>query len=160
MPIFYIDSSALVKRYRTETGTDILNSLFSGKADGEVFVTSQFTAVEIESVAARGLRGKVLNRTAHGVMLRAFAEDFGKAVVYPVSAGLVAEAGLYARNHALKAADAIHLTTALRVKKATSIQTVFVASDKELLGASMSEGFNILNPEAEGALHQLRGMRE
>lgn len=72
----------------------------------------------------------------------------------------MAEAALQARQYSLRAADAIHFSTALRVKRATSIQTVFVASDKELLRAGMAEGFIALNPEAEDALHLLGRMRE
>ncbi|MDO8637204.1 MAG: type II toxin-antitoxin system VapC family toxin [Dehalococcoidia bacterium] len=81
MAVYYIDSSALVKRYRTEPGTEVLNSLFSGKTEEEVFVTSQFATIEVESVAARGLRGKALTRNAYGVMLTAFVEDLEKVLV-------------------------------------------------------------------------------
>ena len=52
MPLYYLDTSALLKRYKTETGTDVIDELFSSRRPAEVFVTSHFTSVEIESVGA------------------------------------------------------------------------------------------------------------
>lgn len=160
MPVYYLDASAFVKRYRTEKGTEAVDELFSGKVEGEVFVTSQIIGVEMESVAARGLRARLLNRTAYGVMLRSFATDLERVIVFPLSASLVGEAAIQARQYALRAADAVHLATAMRAAKTTSEQVLFVGSDKELIRASGVEGFGILDPEDEGALQRLRNIRE
>ena len=69
MPFYYLDTFALLKRYRTENGTDVLDPIFSGRTQHEFFITSHFTAVEIESVAARALKGRLLSKKAQGVLL-------------------------------------------------------------------------------------------
>lgn len=160
MSVFYLDSSALLKRYRTEHGTELVNSLFSGRVEGEVFVTSHITSLEIESVAARALKGRILDERAHGVLLALFAKDVQEQVIaLPVQTALISEAAEAARRHALRAADSIHLATALRVKQSAPDDTVVVASDKELLQASKDEGFRILNPQTEDAAELLRTWR-
>ena len=41
MPVFYLDTAALLKRYRTEKGTEVVAALFSDRREDDVFVTSQ-----------------------------------------------------------------------------------------------------------------------
>lgn len=62
MAVFYVDSSAAVKRYKTEKGSDVVDALYEGgrtrtlmgalRGDPrDVLVTSHFSCLEIESVA-------------------------------------------------------------------------------------------------------------
>ncbi len=160
MPVYYLESSGLFKHYRIEKGTDILNTLFSEKSETEVFVTSHLVTVEIEAAVARGFKTKVLNRQAYGVLLRSFAEDLEAMIVLPVSTALISEAAQQARQHELRALDAIHFATALRASQAAPGPLVFVASDKDLLSAARSSGFIVLDPEEPGTLQQLRNLRQ
>jgi hypothetical protein len=161
MPLYYLDTSALLKRYRTEEGTDVLDAMFSDQRRDESFITSHFTAVEVESVAARALKGRLLNRKAHGVLLAMFASDLEDLlIVLPLSTALLSEAASVARQYSLRAGDAVHLASALRGKQAAAEEIVFVASDKELVEAPRSAGFAILNPENEDALATLSSLRE
>lgn len=61
MPLYYLDTSALLKRYRTENDTRVLDALFSARTRDELLITSHFTAIEVESVAARALKGTPAN---------------------------------------------------------------------------------------------------
>ena len=161
MPLFYLDTFALLKRYKTEKGTDVIDALFSGRKEDEVFVTSHFTAVEVESVAARSLKGRLLNKRAHGALLRLFAEDLEKEIIsLPVSTTLLREAAEIARRRSTRAGDALHLATAIRVKDAAPSKSIFVTSDAELVNASVAEGFTVLNPEHEDALSLLLAFRK
>lgn len=65
MPMFYLETSALLKKYRTERGTDVVRELFEGKSDAEAFITSYFTVLEVISVARRLLAAATLNRRLH-----------------------------------------------------------------------------------------------
>ena len=159
MSIFYIETSALVKRYHAENGTDVINAIFSEKAEADIFVTSQFITLEMEAVAARGLKGGVLNRRAYGIMLRSFVEDLGNMIVLPLSPSLVTEAAQATRRYAMRAADAIHFASALRTKQAAAMQIVFVGSDEELVRAGQEEGFTVLNPETDDAMDRFKGLR-
>lgn len=83
MPVFYTDSSSLFKRYRTESGTDVMNAVFDEKNGTDRLVTSHLAAVEIESAGSRGLKGGVLNRRGYGIIVRLFAEDLGTMIGPP-----------------------------------------------------------------------------
>src|SRR5205809_7805255 len=134
MPLYYLDTSALLKRYRTENGTDVLDALFSTRSRDELFITSHFTAVEVESTAARALKGRVLNKKARAVLLVLFANDLENCLILlPVSTIRLSEAAAVARKYSLRASDALHLATALRARQAPAEEIVFVASDKELV---------------------------
>jgi len=160
MPLYYFDTSALLKRYRTEDGTDVLDAIFSGPSRNEFFIPSHFTAVEVESVAARALRGRLLNKKSHGTLLNTFAADLEHLlIVLPVSTALLSEAALVARQYSLRASDAVHLASVLRAKQASAVEIVFVASDKELVEAAEAAGLAVLNPENEEALLYLRRLR-
>jgi predicted nucleic acid-binding protein len=161
MPLYYLDTSALLKRYRTENGTRVLDALFSGRTRDELLITSHFTAVEVESVAARALKGRLLTKKSHGVLLSLFADDLENVlIVLPVSTALLSEAATVARNYGLRASDALHMATALRARQASAAEIVFTVSDKELVEAAGRAGFAVLNPEAENALAELSELRE
>lgn len=160
MPVFYLDTAALLKRYRTEKGTEVVDALFSDRREDDVFVTSQLTTLEVESVAARSLKAGLLNQRAHGALLALFAQDLAQSVVImPVSTSLVVEAAEAVRHNALRAGDAIHIASALRVRQAAPAEVVFVTSDKELLAAGAAEGFETLDPEASDAKKRLGSWR-
>ena len=76
MSVFYLDTSAILTRYRSEQGTDVVdsiyderftpttvNSIFRG-VRSDILVTSHFTCLEVESGAARMSRGKLLDEKA------------------------------------------------------------------------------------------------
>lgn len=39
MPLFYLEPSALLKRYKSEAGSELLDELFGGKQEGEEHFT-------------------------------------------------------------------------------------------------------------------------
>src|SRR5262249_55895184 len=154
-------TSALLKRYRTENGTRVLDALFSARTRDELLITSHFTAAEVESVAARALKGRLLTKKAYAVLLSLFVDDLENVlVVLPVSTVLLSEAAAVARNSALRASDALHLATPLRARQASAVAIVFTASDKELIEAARRSGFMVLNPESKNALASLDALRE
>ena len=160
MPVYYLETSALVKRYRTERGSQAIGELFSEKTEDEGFVTSRFTTLEMESVAARALKAKLLTPQAHEVMLRLFAEDLeDRIIVLPASTTLILDAVQVTRQHALRAGDPIHLAAALNVQSSTSDRIIFVTSDVDLRQAGEAAGFSTLSPETEEASEFLERLR-
>lgn len=159
MPVYYLESSALFKRYRTEKGTDVVNAIFAGRTDADVLATSQLVTVEMESAAARGLKGRALNRQAHGAMLRSFAEDLGNIIVLPLTGPAILEAAQVARQWALRALDAMHVATAMRVRQATQVRIVLVAADREIIQVGKATGFDVLDPEDQNASQILERLR-
>ena len=50
MAVFYLDTSALVKRYKTEEGSDIIDYLYDNLPKGHSLATSFLTVLEFEKV--------------------------------------------------------------------------------------------------------------
>lgn len=160
MPAFYLDTSALFKRYQLEPGTDFISELLGNRGTDDSFITSHFTAIEIEAASARALRARLLNQRSYSTLLGQFSNDIASLIILqPITSYIVSMASETARRNALRAGDAVHLATALFVRQTLS-ELVFVTSDFELFAASGSEGFLTIDParkEAMGLLKSLRG---
>ena len=160
MPMFYLETSALLKKYRTKSGIDVVRELFEGKSDAEAFITSYFTVLEVMSVARRLLATGTLNRRLYQRILGNFERDLREAVMLQsVSDSVIMEAVRQSATYVLRAPDAVHLATAVRANAVTSEPFYFVGSDAKLVAACENAGLAILNPEAPGALDLLRSHR-
>lgn len=63
MAIYYLETSALVKRYRSELGTDVATELVDRRMLDDYFITSYFSVLEVEATIARALK-------KHGLLTR------------------------------------------------------------------------------------------
>lgn len=172
MPVCYLDTSAVLKRYRTEAGTDVVDAIYDERHSpnviksiftgirSDVLVTSYFTCLEVESVASRMYRGKVLDEKSYKALLNSFARDVDHHMtVVAVDSGLVRSAIDAARKYALRPGDSIHAATA-ELTTASQDQTIFVCSDKQLLEAAEDDALmRVLNPESPDAMEQLYKIR-
>lgn len=161
MSVYYIDTSALVKKYRTERGTEVVAELFLSRADSDVLLTSYLTILEFASVAARVLRGRHITKRGYQVIMGNLSRDIEEVIqLHSVTDDVVSEAINLCVDHALRAADAVHLATALSVKDAFPGETIyFVASDARLNAVCDEIGLVVLDPERAGALGILRSYR-
>jgi predicted nucleic acid-binding protein len=140
MRYFYLDTSAVLKRYRTEKGTDVVDEIYSRRQTEDAFFTSHFTCLEVESVAARALKGRLLTRQAYEALLGSFARDLREYLLFQVSGDLINSAVESTRNYALRAADSLHFAAAATWVAVVGDDFIFVASDKELLSAAKTAG--------------------
>jgi predicted nucleic acid-binding protein len=163
MALLYLDTSAILKRYRTEKGTHVVNELYEGAPRLDTLFTSHFSCLEFESVAARALKGKLLTQQAYEALLGSFSQDLGEYLrLVEASGDVINEAIDAARKYALRAPDAVQFASAARRRPTIfflSQDFVFVSSDKELLAATESVGMKVLDPEAEDAMDALRKLR-
>lgn len=162
MAVFYLDTSAVLKRYRTEKGTDIVTQLYEGATPRDVLLTSSFTCLEVESVAARALKGRVLSQHAYDALLGSFSSDLDEYItLLPSSRQNIADEIGAARTYALRPADAVHLAAGKAADAFIKSDEgfMFVASDKELLTAAQAAGMETLNPEGENAMEALLAKR-
>lgn len=160
MVAYYIETSALVKRYRTESGSAVIKELFTHLRQEEALTTSHFTSLEVEAAAARALKARTMTTEAYGMMLWSYAQDMERwFTLLPVSSTLITEAADVTKAYALRAADAVHLATALRLQRGLSVRLVFVTSDLELITACHSAGMSVLNPVAENSHEELAQWR-
>jgi len=159
--ILYLESSALMKKYKREMGTELLYELFSAKADTETFVTSRLTFMETNMVLARNLKGKQLSLAMYYQMVDRIGRDFQDYIItMPMDNALVEEAMQLLPDYPLRAADALHFATARRAAAIVGDQSYYVvSSDRDLNDACVAYNLMVLNPIDSKALQQLREMR-
>lgn len=161
MPLFYLDTAVVLKRYRTEPGSGVVDELFDHRAPTDTLATSRFSLLEATSVARRLLKGRVLRRPAYVALMGRLLQEIGPVVhLMPVTDSLIVEAILVAEQHALRTGDAVQLAAALSLQRASARQRcMFVTNDRQLSDAARSAGFDVLNPESPNASAALRRLR-
>ena len=164
MAHFYLDTSAVVKRYRTEPGTDVTSTLLEQPTPDDRFYVSFLLVLEFTSGILRLVRGgRVRQSTADGIIAR-FRQDARDLLrIWPLDDSILGSAITVVQNHRLRSADAIHLATALAVSSVEpNVPLTLVTSDAELAEAGQAAGLETLtpgNPEAMARLNQSRGAR-
>ena len=141
--IYYLDSSALVKRYARESASDRVASLLEG--DNSLAVSWLAVPETLSAVARRAKGGSIGVEELAAVRMQ-FNQDLQRFILVEVHGAPVAGIDILIARHALRGADSIHLATALWLRKTTRSPVVFVASDNELLSAARAERLATLNP--------------
>lgn len=136
MPAVYFDASALVKLIVSEDGSELAEALWDGS---DVSVTNRLSAVEVRAAAAAARRNGRVEATAREVADRwaGFAEML--ALIDP-QPSLIADACRIAERHALRALDAIHLASALRL---ADVPVVVASWDRRLRAAALESGLGL-----------------
>ncbi|MBZ5728768.1 MAG: type II toxin-antitoxin system VapC family toxin [Acidobacteriia bacterium] len=147
MALYYLETSALVKLYVREPGTDQLLRLTRREHDHR-FAVLAITPVEFRSAIRRRQRmgdfsplaaGELIGRLTQHLDVKFLCQAINDAVLY-TAAGLI-------DRHPLRAYDAIQLAGCLVLAtSAGKEKPVFVCADIELLRAAESERLPSLNP--------------
>lgn len=150
MPAYYLDASALVKRYVWESGSRWLNSVLE-RAEQDTFLSSELVTVEVMSAFGRAYRAKRIGAPRREVVITELNEDMRSLIhTLPVSHTVVRAAGELAIAHGLRAYDALHLATALDLAndlaRIAADPPIFVSADSDLLEAAKVEGIATENP--------------
>lgn len=159
MPVYYLETSAFLKRYKSEAGSEVI---FSDKRPGEVFVTSQLSTLEVNSVAARLLHARLIRQRQYERMLGTFVQDLSSygVIVLPLHPTLVTEAADLLPTCPLRTIDSLHFATAMRVRQTTPNEPFYLASaDRDILAASAANGVSVMDPTASKASEALRELR-
>ena len=144
MAAYFLDSSAVMKRYVQETGTVWVRAL-TASGTGNFFYLARITDVEVTAALAR--RGQPGLSVVQAVAaLRQFRRDFGQDYrVVEITIALLQRAAQLADTHALRGYDAVQLAVALDVH-ARDQALVLVSADAELNAAATAEGLRVEDP--------------
>jgi len=146
---YFLDSSALVKRYIREEGTTRMVDLVRG---AERLAVARIALVEVTSTLVRRSRGGDLESQTLGGLLRAMEDEFRKRFEeQPLTDATLARSADVARTHALRATDAIQLASALQCAGGlgTRAELTLLSADQELNEAARREGLTVLDPAQE-----------
>ena len=149
MPAYFLDSSAVLKRYVAETGTDWVESLFHPQGTNQISVAS-ICGVEVVAAISRKSRGGGLPVPDASRILRAFRSDFRRDFdVIELESTLIEVAMDLAERHGLRGYDAVQLAAALAVAstaRTIGVSITFVSSDRELNAAALAEALAVDDP--------------
>jgi predicted nucleic acid-binding protein len=153
MPLSYVDTSGLVKRYVPEAGSAWVTRL----CQQEPIATSLIAVPEMASALARRAREGALTVQQRDTLFQAFVRD-ARAFTLVDPNRTVAQRAVRLLLQAppgvrLRALDAIHLACAqsafARARRRGVATGDFVSSDVALLTAAQWAGLSIQNPEIQ-----------
>ena len=142
----YVDSSALVKKYVQETGSD---RVFNLLAQSGIAVTSKLAYPEILAGLNRKRREKGITEKDYREAVVDFESDWLALLIIEFQDELLPLIKQLLTKHSLKGSDTVHLASALWIQKAAKEKLSFVASDIQLLRAAKAEKLEIINPEGQ-----------
>jgi len=148
--IYFFDSSALVKRYVTETGTIWVSTLIDPSVGNRTFI-ARITAVEVVSAIKRRERAGNLSATDMTASLIKFRQEL-TTIYLPieVNQNLILHATSLVETHALRGYDAVQLAAALEVYSQRQFaglsRPTFVSADSSLNRAAQAEGLTVDDP--------------
>lgn len=150
MATFFCDTSALVKRYVSESGSVWLTAAIHPNLNQRIYI-AQITVVEMVSAITRREKGGSTTHQEAVAALNQFEQDWKTEItIVDLSANLVGAAVALARKYALRGYDAVQLATALEVhneRMALGLSTLaLLSADTELNSAAVSEGLAVDNP--------------
>lgn len=132
--IAYFETSALVKTFVDEEGSDLARSLWDQAA---LIATSLLTYAEARAALAAAKRGGRLSPRSLTLAKRQLESWFDEMHLIGVRRGTVRRAGDVAEASELRGYDAIHLASALELE---TDDVVFVTWDRELAQAARNAG--------------------
>ena len=155
MAIYFLDSSAIVKRYFQEQGHDWIETLHDPAQGHELYI-AQAALVEVVASVCRKAREQNMPLEERDTTIDDFRRDVQSIYsVWLVDNALYITAGNLCRSHRLRAYDAIQLACAIAVREDSLVNQpseteppdfMFVSADLGLLTIALAEGFSIENP--------------
>lgn len=156
MSAYFFDTSALVKRYITEPGSEWVITQCRENADNNIII-SHATLAEAVTAFCRRARTQSLNQRIsepdRDRRIKLFREHAQQQYHFiRVTKAVYAQAGDLCRTHKLRAYDAIQLVCALhasdRFVANGKTAPIFVSADTDLLNVAVAEGLDIMDPNA------------
>ena len=138
--ILYMDTSALIKRYIYEKGTD---DVIGWMEDADMIGTALITRAEFSATIARAIRGNRLPEAAAIETLDEFRANWLNYQHIAIDESLLARADGLAVSHALRGYDAVHLACALTWQELLGAQVSLAAYDFEMREAAQKNGLSL-----------------
>lgn len=147
---YFLDTSALIKQYRCELGSETMHELF--ESDDMDLIISRLGTLELEAAIMQHVRGGTITLEEAGQAKQSVLKDIarGRLNVAPIHTTHFRLAGRLVQRHGsthrLRTLDALQLATAVDLRRHTDLN-VFVCADKSLNAVARLEGFSAITPE-------------
>jgi predicted nucleic acid-binding protein len=151
---YYLDTSALDKRYAQEVGTAGMLVL-TDPAQAHALYTIRLTGPQMIAALFRKVRiGQISQADATRAAANFRVDWRYQYQIIEIQADLAERAMELAENHGLRGYDAVHLAAALELHSARVLRQLslltFVSADDEQLRVAQAEGLQVDNPNNNG----------
>jgi predicted nucleic acid-binding protein len=140
----YLDSSALIKRFVAEKGSERVRGMI--EKEGPI-ATATIAYAEVHSGLARKKREGALSHGQYALICRQVESDWHAYVRMDLTGEVLSLARELVQRHPIRAFDAIHVASALILKASLDEQVVFAGADERQLQAADKEQLSALNIE-------------
>jgi predicted nucleic acid-binding protein len=146
LALYYLETSALVKLYVYELGTEHLVSL-AATAAGNKFAILSLAQVEFRAAIRRQQRGGEVSGAEADLLIESFRQHSeGRFIIQPFTDSLLDVALALIDAYPLKGFDAVQLAGYLVLRSTSGgDEPVFVCADRTLLSAARNEGCAVLD---------------
>lgn len=138
--ILYLDTSALIKFYVAETGTEEVIQLLN---NADYVGSALLTYVEMASALSKAVRMQWIKQNEMEKAWEDFIHHWPSFTRLTITTGVVERAAQLAKQYGLRGYDATHLAAARLWGESLDKQIVVVSFDKELLTGAKSEGLAV-----------------
>jgi predicted nucleic acid-binding protein len=142
---YFLDTSALIKLYHEEEGTEVVDNLVS--QNQPVIVISDLSGLEMVSAMSRKVRAQEIKPETFTAVLIAFEADLPAFDIQLVTGQTMSEARQLLKDwgiaYGLRSLDAIQLAVALSANRRQKLD-LFVAADKRLTAVAEQESLPTL----------------
>jgi predicted nucleic acid-binding protein len=136
----YLDTSALVKRYVREAGTDEVIELVENAG---TVGSASFTKVEMAAAFDKAVRQGWVKKKIALQAWQDFLDHWSSFIRLNISAGTIDRASTLAWDYSLRGYDAMHLACALLWKETLETQIAMATFDQDLWQASKKAGLAV-----------------
>jgi len=147
MMLFYLDSSAWVKRYFRELGSGWINRQFEQEI---VLGGSTLGLIEVTATCARKRTAGAIDADRFQQIETGLLDDWNGFFQMELTSEVVQRSLEVASTLGLRGADSVHLASALLLQTQLGISNhdfTFVSSDQELNLAARAAGLSVIDPE-------------
>lgn len=152
MSHYFFDSSALVKRYVVETGTEWVNSVCN--VPDTTLYLARISGAEIIAALFQQVRTGSLTLSDAQAAATQFKTDFQNYYqIVEITESLIDTAMILAEKHGLRGYDSVQLAAAIELQKVRASLSLskltFVCADDQLNNAAAIETLLIENPNRQ-----------
>ncbi len=140
--ILYCDTSALVKRYIIEQGTETVDKFWERAS---YIATSTVAYAEAIAAFGRKKREGLLSEIEYKLIVKHITEDYRQFILVPVSTQLNSIIRRLIERHPLRGFDAIHLASAILLFTSGINDLIFSCFDRQLSEAALIEGLTVIS---------------
>ena len=149
----YLDSSAIVKRYIKETGSESIDVIYNAleqESQLEGLTFSSWNFGEVFGAIDTRYQRRDITEEAMRESLLLFSQETKKFVamrkvnVLPIGAKILAKTRELILKYHIYQADALQLSSAIQARA-----ELFVSADKKLVECGKTEQLKVLNPERD-----------